>query len=122
MTEVPLAGFEHALHVLPNGSYILFKADWCGDCRRGVPPVKEAVAAARATLLVVDVAQQPQEWKAAGHPLRGDPRFQLSGVPTLVLWRDGAVAAKLASTLEKAATAEAARSVAAEFIRQHSLA
>jgi hypothetical protein len=27
MTEVPLAGFEHALHVLPNGSYILFKGE-----------------------------------------------------------------------------------------------
>lgn len=34
-------------------------------------------------------------WKTPTHPLRKDPRFQLGGIPTLVFWRNGAVAAKL---------------------------
>ncbi len=34
-------------------------------------------------------------WKTPAHPLRKDPRFQLGGIPTLVHWKDGAVAAKL---------------------------
>ena len=71
-------------------------ADWCPDCVRSTGAVRAAVAAAPgARLLEVDVAAVPAEWKTPAHPLRSDPRFRLSGIPTLVAWRNGAVAAKL---------------------------
>ncbi|EFN50994.1 hypothetical protein CHLNCDRAFT_141501 [Chlorella variabilis] len=113
-----LAGVEHALGGL-DSAYVLFKADWCGDCRRSLGAVKEVVAAAGGTLLVVDVAKQSPSWKTSDHPLRKDPRFQLAGVPTLVLWKGGVVAAKLTSELEDAPTTEAAGQAAAAFIKGH---
>lgn len=57
-------------------------------------------------------------WKTPSHPLRTDARFQLSGIPTLVHWKGGAVAAKLGAELERARTTAAAGQVAAAFIKQ----
>ena len=37
----------------------------------------------------------PPGWKTPAHPLRSDPRFRLGGIPTLVHWQGGRVAAKL---------------------------
>lgn len=34
-------------------------------------------------------------WKTPAHPLRSDSRFKLSGIPTLVQWKGGAVTATL---------------------------
>ena len=63
--------------------FILFKADWCGDCVRGVPPTRAAVAAAGAPLLEIDVGDA-QRWRDPNHPLRTHPSFQLQGIPTLI--------------------------------------
>ena len=77
--------------------------------------MREGVAAVGATLLEVDVGA-PATWKTPDHPLRRDPRFALSGVPTLVRWQNGAVTARLGAELERAPTAAAARELVDTFV------
>ncbi|KAL4431372.1 hypothetical protein ABPG75_006628 [Micractinium tetrahymenae] len=113
--------FEGKLADLPSsGAYVLFKADWCPDCVRSTQAVRDAVAASGGKLLEVDVAAQPPAWKTPAHPLRKDPRFQLGGIPTLVYWKGGAVAAKLGAELERAPSTAAAAQVAADFVKRTS--
>ncbi|PSC74668.1 thioredoxin Clot [Micractinium conductrix] len=118
MAGPSLAQLDAKLAALPSsGAYLLFKADWCPDCVRSTQAVRDAVAAAGAQLLELDVGA-PTAWKTPTHPLRTDPRFQLGGVPTLVFWSSGLAAAKLGRELERAPTAAAAAQVAAAFVKQ----
>ena len=93
---------------------------WCPDCRRAVPAVVAAAAAAGATLLVVDVGERPA-WKSAEHPLRTQPGLQLSCIPTLLAWdaRAGGPAAggaRLDKALEAAPDAAAVTQLVSELI------
>ena len=80
--------------------------------------VREAVTGAGKHLLVVDVGAR-EEWKTPVNPLRSDPRFLLSGIPTLVFWQGGKSAAKLGAELEGAPTTTAAQKVVEAFVASH---
>ena len=81
--------------------------------------MRDGVAAAGAHLLEVDVGERAV-WKSPSHPLRHDPQFMVSGVPTLVRWRDGAVAARLGGELESAPSPAAARQLVDTFVAANS--
>lgn len=100
-----------------NSGYIHFKTEWCPDCIRSNAVVREALAAAGQPLLVVDVGER-SDWKTPDAPLRKDPRFRLSGLPTLVRWQDGKVTARLEKPLENAASPAEALKAVAEFVAQ----
>jgi hypothetical protein len=124
----------------PGPHYVLFTSGtdeatgrpWCGDCDRALAGVREAVRATGGTLLEVEVG--PREgWRKDAeqpHPLRTDPLFRLTGVPTLFRWdprpctdplrKEGYVGpvARLGPELEKAGSEEEAGRVAAEFVER----
>lgn len=96
---------------------------WCPDCRRAVPAVVAAAAAAGVALLVVDVGTRA-EWKALDgrppHPLRSQAGVELACIPTLLKWDvEGGCAVpgapRLEQELEKAADADAVTSLCAAF-------
>jgi len=60
-----------------------FSAEWCGPCKMMAPILKEAKdkLGDKATIIKVDVDRNRE---AAEH-------FQISGVPTLILFRNGQV-------------------------------
>jgi thioredoxin 1 len=60
-----------------------FFAEWCGPCKMMSPILKQAkeVLGDKATIIKVDVDRNPE---AAQH-------FNVQGVPTLILFKDGKV-------------------------------
>ena len=131
MTTFPFAA---ARLLGTNAPHVLFTSGrdaesgelWCPDCRRAVPAVVAAAAAAGVTLLVVDVGTRA-EWKALdgrpAHPLRSQAGVELACIPTLLKWDvDGACAAagapRLEQELEKAADAEAVTRLCSAFFAQ----
>ena len=66
----------------------------CPDCVQSKEGVRRAAASRAVPLLEVDVGDRGA-WRAPAHPLRTDPRFGLSGIPTLFYWADGKPQAKL---------------------------
>ena len=95
---------------------------WCPDCRRAVPAVVAAAAAAGVTLLVVDVGQRPA-WKDPAHPFRTQDGLTLKCIPTLLAWDVEAACAvagapRLEQELEKAADAEAVTRLSAAFFKR----
>ncbi|XP_006656041.1 thioredoxin-like protein Clot [Oryza brachyantha] len=83
---------------------LLFLADrdassdltWCPDCNVAEPVIYERVEALGkdVVLLRAYVGDKPT-WRDPAHPWRVDPRFRLTGVPTLIRWENGAAAARL---------------------------
>ncbi|BAF19423.1 thioredoxin-like protein Clot [Oryza sativa Japonica Group] len=87
---------------------LLFLADrdassnqtWCPDCNVAEPVIYDRVEAAAkgkekdVVLLRAYVGDKPT-WRDPAHPWRADPRFRLTGVPTLIRWENGAAAARL---------------------------
>lgn len=71
--------------VINSGKPVLvdFFAEWCGPCKMMAPILKEAKdqLGDRATIIKVDVDRNRE---AAEH-------FQIQGVPTLILFKDGDV-------------------------------
>lgn len=58
-------------------------------------------------------------WKDQQHPLRHHPSLQLTGIPTLVHWSNGAPAGKLGPELEAASSTEDADRLMKDFISKH---
>ena len=92
---------------------------WCPDCRRAVPAVVAAAAAAGVTLLVVNVGERAA-WKDASHPLRTKAGLQLACIPTLLAWdvaaaEPAAGAPRLERELETAADEAAVTLLANEL-------
>lgn len=55
---------------------------------------KLEAAAGDVALLKAYVGDRPT-WRNPQHPWRVDPRFKLTGVPTLIRWENGSVKARL---------------------------
>jgi len=72
-------------------SFYFLLGDWCGDCVRGVGPIKAVIAAAGLSLLEIDVGDG---WRDPSHPLRIDQQVKLTGIPTLIEWTENGPAAK----------------------------
>lgn len=70
------------------------------DCNVAEPVIYDRVEAAAkgkekdVVLLRAYVGDKPT-WRDPAHPWRADPRFRLTGVPTLIRWENGAAAARL---------------------------
>ncbi|KAL0411295.1 UNVERIFIED_CONTAM: Thioredoxin-like protein Clot [Sesamum latifolium] len=87
-----------------KANFILFLADkdpstnlsWCPDCVRAEPVIYKKLEASpdNVALLRAYVGDRPT-WRNPQHPFRSDSRFSLKGVPTLILWEDGAVKGRL---------------------------
>jgi thioredoxin 1 len=69
-----------------------FWAPWCGPCRM-VAPVLEEIASERENLRVVKLNVDENQQTAA--------KFEVLSIPTLILFKDGAVAKKVVGAYPK---------------------
>jgi len=126
MASAPLAAtvsnFSAAVASLATSGFIVFTSGeeggqaWCPDCRKAVPAVVDAAAAAGVPLLVVDVGSRAS-WKSPAHPFRGPP-LRLTCIPSLLRWdkEAGAPAEKrLSNELEDAPDKAAVATLASAF-------
>ncbi|CAJ1958422.1 unnamed protein product [Sphenostylis stenocarpa] len=87
-----------------KANLVLFLADkdaatslsWCPDCVRAEPVIYKKLEASSddIALLRAYVGDRPT-WRNPQHPWRVDPRFKLTGVPTLILWENDIVKGRL---------------------------
>uniref|UniRef100_A0A0C9SB29 Thioredoxin-like protein Clot n=1 Tax=Wollemia nobilis TaxID=56998 RepID=A0A0C9SB29_9CONI len=83
---------------------LLFLADkdpssglsWCPDCVRAEPVIYKTLekSGKNVTLLRGFAGDRPT-WRNPSHPWRMDERFKLKGLPTLIRWKEGAIAGRL---------------------------
>lgn len=69
-----------------------FWAPWCGPCRAMAPAFSEASAAHAATVRFAKVNTEAEQALAA--------RWGIRSIPTLILFRDGTEAARMAGALD----------------------
>eukprot|EP00252_Welwitschia_mirabilis_P002208 TRINITY_DN12109_c0_g1_i1.p1 TRINITY_DN12109_c0_g1~~TRINITY_DN12109_c0_g1_i1.p1 ORF type:complete len:131 (+),score=15.26 TRINITY_DN12109_c0_g1_i1:135-527(+) len=83
---------------------LLFLADkdpstgrsWCPDCVRAEPVIYEVLEKSdKDVVLLRAFAGDRATWKNPSHPWRTDERIKLKGLPTLVRWKNGAIAGRL---------------------------
>ncbi|XP_047982317.1 thioredoxin-like protein Clot [Salvia hispanica] len=108
--EATVATFDGVFQQFTNeaannkANFILFYADkepstnlsWCPDCVRAEPVIYKKLeeAPGNVALLKAYVGDRPS-WRNPQHPLRVDPRFKLTGVPTLIRWENGSIKGRL---------------------------
>ncbi|KAK9674573.1 hypothetical protein RND81_12G241600 [Saponaria officinalis] len=101
--EEKLAKFE-AEAVNHKTNLILFLADvdpatslsWCPDCVRAEPVIyRKLEEAGEGVSLLRAYVGDKATWRNPQHPWRVDPRFHLTAVPTLLLWHNHSVSARL---------------------------
>jgi thioredoxin 1 len=71
-----------------------FWAEWCGPCKM-IAPVLEAVAEEyedKLQIVKLNIDENPQT----------PPKYNIRGIPTLLLFRDGSVAAQQVGAVSKA--------------------
>ncbi|TKY49547.1 Thioredoxin protein Clot [Spatholobus suberectus] len=87
-----------------RANLILFLADkdpatslsWCPDCVRAEPVIYKKLEASPDDIAILRayVGDRPT-WRNPQHPWRVEPRFKLTGVPTLIRWENDTVKVRL---------------------------
>ncbi|KAL2321955.1 hypothetical protein Fmac_026334 [Flemingia macrophylla] len=87
-----------------KANLILFLADkdpatsrsWCPDCVRAEPVIYKKLESSPDDILLLRayVGDRPT-WRNPQHQWRVDPKFKLTGVPTLIRWENDAVKGRL---------------------------
>jgi thioredoxin 1 len=92
LTEVTDNNFQ--AEVLESDKPVLvdFWAPWCGPCRV-VAPVLEEIASERDDLRIVKLNVDENQQTAAN--------FQVLSIPTMILFKDGAIAKKVVGAMPK---------------------
>ena len=101
---VDVQGKAHLEELLNNHSTVLvdFHADWCGPCKMLAPTVAEIAAETDTTVLKIDIDTH-QDLAA---------EYQVQGVPTLYLFKDGDVAERMVGVQDKATLTQKIASLA----------
>ena len=94
VVEVTHETFESEVLGAAGAVLVEFGADWCAPCRRLAPMLKDLAEAAQGTakIVTIDTDANPQ--------LR--EQYQISAIPTVVVFRDGAVVKKLIGVMSRA--------------------
>ena len=101
---IGVEGSDHFEELLEEHSVTLvdFYADWCGPCKMLAPTVAEIAGETDAAVLKIDIDAH-QDLAA---------EYQVQGVPTLYLFKDGDVAERMVGVQDKTTLVDKIESVA----------
>ncbi len=92
ITEVTDANFQAEVLEADKPVLVDFWAPWCGPCRM-VGPILQEIAGERDDLQIVKLNVDDNQQTAA--------QFEVLSIPTLILFKHGAVAAKVIGAMPK---------------------
>ncbi|MBX9771152.1 MAG: thioredoxin [Candidatus Obscuribacterales bacterium] len=98
VSAVTQAGFDSEVLQSENPVLVEFWATWCGPCKRMKPVVDEIAKEFEGKLKTVKVDIDAEPELAS--------KFNVNGVPTLVLFKDGRVVTTLSGVIAKESLAE----------------
>jgi len=102
-TKVTDSTFDAEVLRAPGPVLVDFWAEWCGPCKQ-IAPALEAIAAemdGRVTIAKLNIDENPQT----------PSKYNVRGIPTLILFKNGQVAATKIGALPKSKLVEWVESV-----------
>jgi thioredoxin 1 len=102
-TNVSDASFESDVLKAPIPVLVDFWAEWCGPCKMIAPALEEIASSmdGRITVAKINIDENPQTPK----------KYGVRGIPTLMMFKDGQVAATKIGALPKSKLIEWVESV-----------
>ncbi len=105
MATVKVSDDDFATSVLGSGQPVLvdFWAEWCGPCKMIAPALEEIATdmAGKLTIAKLNIDDNPQT----------PAKYGVRGIPTLIIFKDGQVAATKVGALAKTQLAQWVESV-----------
>jgi thioredoxin 1 len=102
-TKTSDASFETDVLKAPNPVLVDFWAEWCGPCKMIAPALEEIANSmdGKVTVAKMNIDENPQTPK----------KYGVRGIPTLMMFKDGQVAATKIGALQKSKLIEWVESV-----------